>query len=270
MDKIGSANTEYKNISKITISIFAFLLEVYILVVINCVDIFNFNMVKDIFLRIVLQVVIHSLVFSSSYIVIYKIVEFIYIKHWIRCNKNIWIKGIWFHIHVKDEIRIGTVKFKQNFHDIEADGHNIYPDGLDYDTWRETKWRYLFGKIKDRNVRYTDLIGFYRAGSAGSQDTKDGIHSLEIDDAKQGQLTTSMKGLFKDTVKKGDIVVNDKMGDLFLFRADKELMAYLRNNSNGFIDYNKLSRLHNQDQFQNHPYVLQLNKSIEKLKRTHK
>ena len=64
-----------------------------------------------------------------------------------------------------------------------------------------------------------------------------------------------MKGLFKDTVKKGDIVVNDKMGDLFLFRADKELMAYLRNNSNGFIDYNKLSRLHNQDQFQNHPYV---------------
>lgn len=139
MDKIGSANTEYKNISKITISIFAFLLEVYILVVINCVDIFNFNMVKDIFLRIVLQVVVHSLVFSSSYIVIYKIVEFIYIKHWIRCNKNIWIKGIWLHIHVKDEIRIGTVKFKQNFHDIEADGHNIYPDGLDYDTWRETK-----------------------------------------------------------------------------------------------------------------------------------
>lgn len=270
LDKIGLANTEYKMISKITISIFAVFLEVYILIVINYTDIFNFSMVENFFLKISLQVAVHLFVFSVSYTAIYKTVKKIYIMYWIHCNKNIWIKGIWLHIHVKDEIRIGTVKFKQNFHDIEADGHNIYPDGLGYDSWRETKWRYLFGKIKDRNVRYTDLIGIYRAGRAGSQDTKDGIHSLEIDDAKPGQYTTSMKGLFKDTVKKGDIIVNDKTGDLFLFRVDEELLNYLRSKSNGSIDYDKLSRLHKQDQFQYHPYVLQLKKSIEKLELSHR
>lgn len=265
MDNIGSTNSEYKKIYKISISIFVFMLEIYILTIVNYADIFSFNSVNNFFLKIILQSVVQLFIFSLLYTTIYKMVKVVYIKIWIYRNKNIWIKGIWLHIQVKDEIRIGTVKIKQNFHTIEAEGHNIYPDDLGYDSWRETKWNYIFGKIKDGKVRYTDLIGFYRAGNPGSQDVKDGIHSLEIDDSKPGKITTKMTGLFKDTVKKGDIVVDDKIGDLFLFRVDKELLGYLRNNSNGPIDYNRLSRLHKQDHYQNHPYVIQLKKSIEKL-----
>ena len=265
MDNIGSTNSEYKNISKITISIFIFLLEFYIVINMNYVDIFSFKNINSVFFRIILQSIMNLLIFSVSYTVIYHIVKFVYIRIWIYRNKNIWIKGTWLHIHVKDEIRVGTVNFKQNFHTIEAEGHNIYPDGLGYDSWRETKWKYVFGKIKDSNLPYTDLIGFYRAGHAGSQDAKDGIHSLEIDDSKKGRLTTKMTGLFKDTVKKGDVVTDDKVGDLFLFRAEDELLEYLRNNSNGPINYHRLSRIHEQDQFQYHPYVIQLKKSIQKL-----
>lgn len=265
LDNIGSTNSEYKNISKITISIFIFLLEFYIVINMNYVDIFSFKNINSVFFRIILQSIMNLLIFSVSYTVIYHIVKFVYIRIWIYRNKNIWIKGTWLHIHVKDEIRVGTVNFKQNFHTIEAEGHNIYPDGLGYDSWRETKWKYVFGKIKDSNLPYTDLIGFYRAGHAGSQDAKDGIHSLEIDDSKKGRLTTKMTGLFKDTVKKGDVVTDDKVGDLFLFRAEDELLEYLRNNSNGPINYHRLSRIHEQDQFQYHPYVIQLKKSIQKL-----
>lgn len=265
MDKIGATSKESKRINNISVSIFLFLLEIYILIVINFVDIFNYSMINNFFVQIVFQAITHLIVFTLSFTIVYNVTKGIYSKIWIRKNKKIWIKGIWLHIHVKDEIRIGTVKFKQNFHTIEADGHNIYPYGLGYDTWRETKWYYLFGKISDGNIRFTDLLGFYRAGHAGNQNEKDGIHSLELNDPKTGKLTASMQGIFKDTVKEGDVVIDDKRGDLFFFRADDEVLNFLRKGDSGSIDYERLSKLHLQEQFQNEPYVKQLKKSINKL-----
>lgn len=266
MDRIGVTSKENKRIYNISVSIFLFLLEIYILIVINFVDIFNYSMINNFFVQIVLQAITHLIVFTLSFTIIYKVTKAIYINLWIQKNKKIWIKGIWLHIHVKDEIRIGTVRFKQNFHTIEAEGHNIYPYGLGYDTWRETKWYYLFGKISDDNIRFTDLLGFYRAGHAGNQSEKDGIHSLELNDPKSGKQTTSMHGIFKDTVKEGDVVVDDKRGDLFFFRADEEVLRFLRKGDSGSIDYERLSKLHLQEQFQNEPYVKQLKKSIKKIK----
>lgn len=127
MDNIGSTNVHYKNISAISVSILLVIFQAYLMLILGGFDIFNFSMLQDDIIRYIIQILVQLVAFSVLYTVIYAVVKKIYCQKWIRENKKIWIKGFWLHIHVKKEIRIGTVEIRQNFNTVNAKGHNIRP-----------------------------------------------------------------------------------------------------------------------------------------------
>ena len=134
MDNIGSTNAHYKNISAISVSILLVIFQAYLMLILGGFDIFNFSMLQDDIIRYIVQILVQLVAFSVLYAVIYAIVRKIYCLKWIRENKKIWIKGLWLHIHVKKEIRVGTVEIRQNFNTINAKGHNIRPKTAEYNT----------------------------------------------------------------------------------------------------------------------------------------
>ncbi len=138
-------------------------------------------------------------------------------------KQKIWIKGLWLHIHVKKEIRVGTVEIRQNFNTINAKGHNIRPKTAESETPpKETTWFYTLCKVVDDDSA-RDFIGCYQASNISQQTTKDGIHVMQIIgcDSKTG-FANRMVGVFRDTVRiSPDSVVDigNQAGQLYFFSA---------------------------------------------------
>ena len=265
MDNIGSTNAHYKNISAISVSILLVIFQAYLMLILGGFDIFNFSMLQDDIIRYIVQILVQLVAFSVLYAVIYAIVRKIYCLKWIRENKKIWIKGFWLHIHVKKEIRVGTVEIRQNFNTINAKGHNIRPKTAESETPpKETTWFYTLCKVVDDDSA-RDFIGCYQASNISQQTTKDGIHVMQIIgcDSKTG-FANRMVGVFRDTVRiSPDSVVDigNQAGQLYFFRISEALRQYLFDGS-GFR-YDKRSFLHENAEFADEPYVIELKKHLK-------
>ena len=158
------------------------------------------------------------------------------------------------------------MEIRQNFNTVNAKGHNIRPGVEETKTPpKETTWFYTLCKVvDDDSVR--DFVGCYQASNISQQTTKDGIHVMQIIgcDSKTG-FANRMVGVFRDTVRiNPDSVVDigDQAGQLYFFRISEKCKHYLFDNS-GFR-YDKLADLHNNAEFADEPYVIELKKTLKK------
>lgn len=265
MDNIGSTNIHYKNISNISVSILLIILQAYLMLIFSGIDLFNFSMIQSNVTRYVVQIIVQIILFSSIYAIIYAIVNKVYALNWIKSHKGSWVKGMWLHIHVKNDIRVGTVSIKQNFNTISAKGHNIKPKGGENKLHKnETTWNYVLSKVIDDNENARDFIACYTANDIANQITKDGMHVLNIvgRDKKTG-YANMMVGGFRDTFKIGsnDVIdVGNHAGQLFFFRLSDKCREYLIDNS-GFR-YDRLFDLHEKAEFAEEPYVIKLKECL--------
>lgn len=262
MDDISSAGRHYRNIAKISVSAMILILQVYLLLLFNGLDLYNFLMIESLALRSALQILIQIVLCSFLYALIYFPVKALYCASWKRKNKDIWLKGIWLHIHVKRDIRVGTVRFEQDFCSIKAEGHNYSPCGVKNKD--ATAWEYTIGRVFNKNEggMQSSYEAFYSAMNLGSAAPNKGLHSMKIVNCENHGPANYMVGHFRDTFRNG-IQVEDAgghMGTLYMFRPSKRCLAYLRD-ANG-IDFDKLCALHLKEEFRDEPYVRELRKRL--------
>ena len=268
MDNIGKTSKHYKNISSISVSILIVFLQAYLMLIFSGIDLYNFSMLENNMIeKNVLQIFIQLVLFSIIYFIIYISVKKVYCFFWKINNKNSWVRGTWLHIHVKNDLRIGTVEIKQNFNTINAKGHNITPKGQRSNLNKsDTTWTYILCKvIDDKTVR--DFVGCYTAQDIKNQATKDGMHVLQIlgVDNKTG-YANRMVGGFRDTFRiDGEISsdIGDHVGQLFFFRISDKCKKYLYDDK--IFRYDKLSDMHEKPEFATEPYVIKLKECIDSM-----
>lgn len=264
MDNIGSTSKHYKNIAKISSGILILILEAYLMLFFSGIDLFSFSMLKNNNVeRYILQCIVQLIIFSAIYLIIYFCVKNIYLFFWKRKNKKIWVKGKWLHIHVKNDIRIGTVEIRQNFGTITAKGHNVSPKEYANSKKSDTTWSYFLGKVVDDETK-RDFIGCYSAQDIKNQKTKDGMHVLQIlsPDSAKGYPNIMMGG-FRDTFDIGQTIsisVGDHAGQLFFYKMDEKCQQYLYDGD--VLRYDRLADLHNNPDFASNPYVMKLKEYI--------
>ena len=253
----------YKKIMSISVSVLMILLQAYLMLILSGIDLFYFSKVTNIVMRYFLQIMVQLILFSTIYLVIYFTVKFLYCRYWKIKNKNIWVHGIWLHIHIKNEIRIGTVEIQQDFNTINATGYNINLYG---EKQKETTWSYILGEIKDEpNAR--DFIGYYEATKFETQKKIDGVHILKLESTTQkNKYTTRMNGVFRDTFiveKNAQIDIGDHAGKLFFFRPSNECLKYLYDGNE--FRYDRLVKLHKREEFANEQFVIKLKEELKQL-----
>lgn len=267
MDDIGATNQHYKAISNIAMTLTLALLQAYLMLIFSGIDLVNFSMISNDVIRYVVQVFVQLVAFVVIYSAVYAAVKAVYCSRWIGSHKDIWVQGLWLHIHMKNGVRIGTVEIKQNFYTIKAEGHNICPKDKagKLPQKKDTTWNYTLSKVAD-DASARDFIGCYTANELGSQTKKDGIHVLKILTPAKGHFPSQMAGCFRDTCKiseQGITNVGDHAGELFLFKLSPAMQHRLCD-ENGFR-YDLLARLHEDEQFKDEPYIIKLQECIEKM-----
>lgn len=268
MDNIGKTNIVYKRIFKISVTFFLVLIQCYIMLIELGIDIYKLLHIENVSVQIIFSFILQLFVFSLAYGIIYMITFLSYKKYWITKNKNIYVKGLWLQIHIKDSIRIGTVKIKQNFYTIEATGRNLIPKTNNSEISQKiTNWYYYMGKVaNDGTAR--DFIGCYTATKQDVDVNNDGIHILKIITNKNGE-PVRLDGKFSDTFSITDEDVNllnvkEHKGQLILFKMSEQCQNYLIDNT-GFR-YDLLEKIHKERDFQNEPFVYELNKQLDRKK----
>lgn len=208
----NETSSVYGTIYQIAIAIFIFVLvELYTIKESNDVIFF-----KDTSADFILSVVTSGIVFY----VILELTKWTYVKWWIRKYPDLYLAGDWLHIHGKNSdlsyLRVGIVRIKQNFYDLEVHAENYSPkygeDGIFRPKNRRyTRWKYLISEVNDAG----DVVGVYRASRKYTEwRTNEGIHKLsviEVDD--EMQYPTVLAGEY------ADIYPSDSEGYLRLYRV---------------------------------------------------
>ncbi len=259
MDQIGSTNKIYISIYKSSAALFVAIVQIYLIALAMGFDIYQFSWIENKILRLLIAIVFQVVLAGVGYIFIFFLVMKMKTCIWIKKNKNIYVRGTWLHIHIKDNIRIGDVVIQQNFYTISAKAHNITPQENEmYYIDNQTEWRYYLGKVaQDESAR--DFIGCYSAVKQSSGDINDGIHVLTIHCDEHG-YPSQMIGKFSDTFQVNrsitNIDVGEHRGDLLLFRISEDLSKYLTEKHG--LNYRLLSTIHKNDKFKNEPFVREL------------
>ncbi len=230
MDSISSSGKHYKEISSKASGYFVTFLTIYMVFVENNIRILDeiekwaLSLANNDGISALIQVAFMFVSAGGIYSAIYAIVYKVYCRKWKKSHKNIWIKGIWLHIHDKENLRIGVVRIKQDFCTLKVKGYNFDPtDTGATDRVVETSWNYKMGKIVD-NGEEDYVLGYYSA-SRGMKN-KSGIHNLRILSSKDGEYPSSMSGTFHDTITDEGQNVADSMGVIHLFRLEEESPLY--------------------------------------------
>ena len=175
--------------------------------------------------------------------IVYFFVDLVYTLWWRIKNKSIWFNGTWYHIHDKENVRVGTVKIKQKFYDLEvtAINHDVSKEG------EKTTWKYIGHQLPcDSNGQ--SFIGCYSA--VRTQYTKYGFHILSTVATNHWGTPIMLKGEFGDALNlseyKNDSQKNknvyDKMGELYLYKATfslKNFVGLFKENIETFIKRRK-------------------------------
>lgn len=263
---MSDSSKHYDKINNISVSILLIIFQAYLMFALSGIDLLNFSMIQNIVTRYCVQVLVQLLIFTFLYAVIHITVKELYFLIWKHNNKSIWLEGKWLHIHVKNNIRVGTVEIKQYFNEIGGIGHNISIDSADK---KDTTWSYVTGRVEDINGA-GDFVAYYAATKVGSSSTRNGVHVLSLESSNQkNKYTPQLLGIFSDTYDKeldsiNIVNVGEHSGGLFFFRMSNKCKNYLYD-ENGF-SYSKLSTLHTKDEFADEPYVIKLKEILQQKK----
>ena len=204
------------------------------------------------------NLIFENVILASLFFILLVIVRFFYQKSWIAKNKKIWIKGLWLHIHIKNDssIRIGYVNITQSFDSINAVAHNY--DAMDItNPDKRTTWEYYNAQIDNKYLR-----GFYHSDKA-AQTENSGMHRLKIVN-RTFDFPTEMDGFFCDNYLLNGASLSDvtehrqHSGKLILYRMTKEQEEILV--ENGEITPEKILDLINDSHFKNDEFVKRYNK----------
>ena len=267
MDNVGKNNIIYQEIFASACSVFLVLIQLYIVFISKGIDILGFNQIRNTILKILISSLCQILFLGFIYLLIYRIVYTIKSFLWINRNKEIWIKGIWLHIHIKKNIRIGYVDIKQNFYSISAKGQNVgFPDTDHIHNF--TDWKYYMAQVAD-DPTARDFIGCYSANKHDITEQNDGIHMLSVEKKSTDGFPTYMRGQFKDTFAVTDYKLEaidtlDHSGKLLLYKPSKKCLDYLFT-EDGF-SYDRLSNIINVKDLSSEPFVICLNELLKEFK----
>lgn len=265
MDNIVKNEEIYKSIIFTTSAIFLALVQVYIILLSSGIDIFEFSMIKSMVIRIICKIIVQIIVFGIIYMIVYFIIYRIKTVYWINRHKDLYVKGRWLHIHIKNNVRIGYVDISQNFYEVIARGYNIdllCQNGENH----MTNWVYLMGQV-DNDKTARDFIGYYKAHKQEEDITNDGMHALTVTEKREG-FPYVMRGNFYDTFKITNesinrILVNEHSGILIFFKPSSACIKYLQSGNNILENIRKLPEV---PIFANEEYV----KTIKALMHTKK
>lgn len=194
---------------------------------------------------------------------VYLCVSSVYSLHWRIKNKSIWYNGTWYHIHDKKNVRVGKVKIKQKFYDLEV-------TAINYDAEKKKKekttWRYI-GHELPNGANGNSLIGCYSA--LREQHTKYGFHILSTVEENRWGTPVQLLGEFGDVLKLSEYYnenIFDKMGELHLYkitRSNKKIFKkYIK-------DVSKLQDVCNDPAVAKTDFVMTLKKVLDKNKYIH-
>lgn len=266
--KIGSTSHIYRQVYITAYAVILVFFEIYLLFCLFLEkNLGTIPLTKNSLANEIISVIISMIVSSVFSLFIYKCVYSYKEKKWIRDNKELWIKGTWFCIHIKDTIRIGKIEIQQNFNTIAASCMNIALNTTQESIvdLKITNWKYYVAKIRSAEDG-PDLIGCYNAtNSAGI--SNDGIHSLNLTSKDKDGFPNQFSGFFSDTFKTvngstNTLNIADHSGQLFLFKPTKDLLEHLTS-SNGGFDYQAFSNLHNNPRFASEEFVIKLKEILE-------
>lgn len=230
MDKFDTTGSHYKNITLSASSVYVVVLSIYLVCVQKGLDLHELanslieQYIKNDVLITLFQFVVSGISAGVVYTIIYTIVYVHYCRKWKKEHQSVWIKGTWLHIHDKENIRVGVVRIKQNFHSIRVKGYNFDPTALNAaEKVMETSWHYSMGKIADDSDN-DYVIGYYSA--TRGINTKSGIHHLRIVSPRDGHDPVTMIGTFHDIVNGKDQKIGDSLGNIYMCKLTKEQAHY--------------------------------------------
>jgi len=264
MDKIENEDfANHKKVFLVSSGIMLAILQLFIILISNGIDIVNFVFIKNAILRVIMQFSIQIMFFGFVSAIVYNIVFKLEEIIWIKCHRNWWLQGQWLHIHDKANVRIGVVNIKQQFSVIEVHGENISPNQKTQMQLNKTKWDYI-----DTKFDLTDKIEFvgnYTAMKSNDEQNY-GVHIFNDVQLNKDGYPVSMHGKFGDAFKiqmaNVEKIKEDKAGEIYLFRLNDTLRRYLECDIG--IDLIKLSNITSIPNLRGEKYVQTLEEVLEK------
>lgn len=236
MDSFDTTGSHYKNITLSASSVYVIVLSIYLVCVQKGLDLNEFanslieQYIHNDVIVTLLQLVVSGISAGIVYTIIYTIVYVRYCYKWKKAHQSVWIKGTWLHIHDKENIRVGVVRIKQNFHSIRVKGYNFDPTALNAaEKVMETSWHYSMGKIADDTDN--DYVTGYYSATRG-MNTKSGIHNLRIISPRDGHDPVTMIGTFHDIVNGKNQKIEDSLGNIYMFKLTRKQAHYRELKSN--------------------------------------
>lgn len=243
MDVVSSTATEHRKIGQTTGKYFMTVVSIYLIISMNGWNpIADFNsflseMIPSGFGQIVVQIITMFLSADLLYKIIQHFVTYKHCLEWRSANKNIWVKGLWLHIHDKKKVRVGVVDIDQDFYSITVEGYNVSPKSYNMD---ESRWTHLLGRIVKTDNQHT-IYGYYE-NKHGFDGTKGGMHEFDILNTSNNQYPIQMKGFFRDLINSKGQDISNSVGEIFLYRLTEETPYYHKiiDNKSGLISYDRL------------------------------
>ena len=254
MSNINDKDFEvYKRVFMISSSVMLILLQIFVILVSNGIDVANFPFIKNSMIRVILQFSIQIVFFSLISVIVYHIVLKIEEALWINSHRAYWLQGIWLHIHEKPNVRVGVVDIKQKFYYLEVHGENIRPNLTRVTEIRRTNWDYIDTKFD--LTKHIEFVGNYTAMKYNSDDPNYGAHIFNNVDKDKDGWPIAMYGKFGDIFKINleNIDKTDKAGGIYFFKLNDKIKKYIE--SDNRIDYMKLSNILSIDELKDEPYV---------------
>lgn len=264
MDEIKDDFKIYKNIFTSSAALMIFIVQAYVILIMNDVDLVGFEFINNNALRLVLQVVIQLIGFSFINIIIFCICYKFHQNRWIKKNKKIWFQGEWLHIHDKKNVRIGILTIKQRFSALEVKGaKNITPNVNGIENKPATSWNYISSTIDPEEMLGVKLLCSYIASNARKY--KQGLHAFEEIQTGKDEFPYKMSGFFNDTLEgsEGNIQdASDNEGKIYLFKLTPELKKYICHG--GSADMNALANILENPNLKTEEYCILLKEIIRK------
>lgn len=201
---------------------------------------FTDNEIVNTALLVILQAFLLGGAFAAFYFAVYGIYLFL----WKRKYKRLWFSGVWLHIHDKKDPKIGIVKIKQSFFDLEVSAVNIKPLST-MPRKQQTDWYYIGTECEPNGTQGDTLVCCYMA-QRKNEKNKYGMHIFQdVEYTKRGfpyVLVGEFGDVFKEEYGRNADSV-DKTGKLYFFKLPRSIKKQIFKGRKDIytLDFNLLS-----------------------------
>ncbi|MDR1754937.1 MAG: hypothetical protein LBR74_08585 [Eubacterium sp.] len=160
-----------------------------------------------------------------SYAIIYFLIEKIAHWFWKKLHKNIYVDGIWHHVHLMESdtnyLKKGSIKIKQNFYDLKISGFNrsVKDFNIEEPVGQRTNWKENVCLLCEGEK----IIGRYTAQTYINDkiEIREGIHTFYLDKSKDSP--TFIEGSFQE------VSPHSRTGEIKLFKNKKDMDSFIKN-----------------------------------------